>query len=74
MGIKKVNNGWHYTEDEPSKAWYKIQVTPLNEEQEPFVFKVETHDIDWTMEQYPREHRRTSSIYWEQYVLHYATC
>ena len=54
MGIKKVNNGWHYTEDEPLKKWYKILVTPLNEEQEPFVFKVETHDIDWTMEQYQR--------------------
>jgi len=35
-------------------TWYKIQVTPLNEEQEPYTFKVQTKDIDWTMEQYQR--------------------
>jgi len=35
-------------------AWYKIQVSPLEEGQEPYVFKVKTHNIDWTMEQYQR--------------------
>ncbi len=35
-------------------TWYKIQVTPLNEEQESHIFKVKTKDINWTMEQYQR--------------------
>jgi hypothetical protein len=34
--------------------WYKIQVTLLNEEQEPYTFKVQTKDIERTMEQYQR--------------------
>tara|TARA_B100000900_G_C20159196_1_gene545193 strand:- start:406 stop:561 length:156 start_codon:yes stop_codon:yes gene_type:complete len=34
--------------------WYTIKVMPLNEEQEPYEFKVETHNIEWTMEQYAR--------------------
>lgn len=34
--------------------WYTIKVIPLNEEQEPYEFKVETSNIEWTMEQYAR--------------------
>ena len=34
--------------------WYKIQVTLLNEEQEAYTFKVQTKDIERTMEQYER--------------------
>ena len=38
-----------------AKAWYKIEVTPGEEDgREPYVFKVETRDIEWTMEQYQR--------------------
>jgi hypothetical protein len=37
-----------------SNKWYKIRITPLDEEQEPYTFKVQTKNIDWTMEQYQR--------------------
>lgn len=45
-----------------SKAWYKIKIIPLNEEIEPYVFKVETKDINWTMEQYGRNRE---PFHWE---------
>jgi len=48
--------------DMKSKAWYKIKIIPLNEEVEPYVFKVETKDIDWTMEQYGRNRE---PFHWE---------
>ena len=47
------NKGYDYQGEKPA-AWYKIKVTPLDQEQEPYVFKVQTKDIDWTMEQYQR--------------------
>jgi len=34
--------------------WYTIKVIPISEEQEPYEFKVETSNIEWTMEQYAR--------------------
>ena len=34
--------------------WYVIKVMPINDEQEPYEFRVETNDIKWTMEQYAR--------------------
>jgi len=33
---------------------YEIQITPIDATQEPYIFKVQTHDLEWTMEQYQR--------------------
>ena len=33
---------------------YDIKVMPLNEEEEPYEFRVKTDNIEWTMEQYAR--------------------
>jgi hypothetical protein len=40
-----------------SKAWYKIEITPLDTKEESYVFKVETDDIEWTMTQYQRNRK-----------------
>lgn len=37
-----------------TNKWYKIEVIPLNEDEQSHIFKVQTHDINWTMEQYQR--------------------
>lgn len=54
MEVTKSGNGWHYKDDKPPKQWYKIKIIPSEEDKEPFVFKVETHDIEFTMKQYQR--------------------
>jgi len=48
-----TNKGYDYQGEQP-EAWYKIEVIPYDEEKEPYVFKVKTKDIEWTMEQYQR--------------------
>lgn len=33
---------------------YKIGITPVDSEIKPYVVKIETDDIEWSMEQYQR--------------------
>ncbi len=33
---------------------YKIQITPVDSKVKPHVVKIETDDIEWSMEQYQR--------------------
>jgi len=54
MTLEKTKNGWHQPDEGVAKAWYKIKITPHDEEKESYVFKVETRNIEWTMEQYAR--------------------
>ena len=54
MKTTKTKTGWHYEDNLPAKAWYKIKVTPQDDVTEPYTFKVETRNIEWTMEQYTR--------------------
>jgi hypothetical protein len=54
MEAIKRGNGWYYKDDSPPKSNYKIQITPLDKSQEQYVMKIETHDIEWSMEQYQR--------------------
>ena len=35
-------------------ALYKIQITPTNPDVEPYITKIETGNIEWSMEQYQR--------------------
>ena len=54
MKTTKTETGWRYEDNLPAKAWYKIKIIPHDEEQESYVFKVETRDLEFTMEQYAR--------------------
>lgn len=50
MGNKNNN-----TSNDATKKWYKIEITPGEEDgREPYVFKVETKDIEHTMESFQR--------------------
>mgnify|MGYP003653471673 CR=1 FL=1 len=35
-------------------ALYKIQITPTNSDVKPYINKIETDNIEWSMEQYQR--------------------
>jgi hypothetical protein len=63
MNVTKTKTGWHYEDNERAKAWYKIKIIPGDEDKEPYEFRVETRDIEFTMEQYARNR---DPFEWEQ--------
>ena len=51
MKVTKLENGWHYEDTEPSKAWYKILIT-YTEFNTQEVVKLESSNIEETMLEY----------------------
>ena len=45
--------------------WYTIQITPLDEVRSPYSFKIETSNLDRTMDKYTRDKEGTITALWE---------
>ena len=45
--------------------WYTIQVTPLDEVRSPYNFKIETSNLEKTMDKYTRDKEGTITALWE---------
>lgn len=45
--------------------WYTIQVTPLDEVRSPYNFKIETSNLDTTMDKYTRDKEGTIIALWK---------
>ena len=45
--------------------WYTIKVTPLDEVRSPYNFKIETSNLDQTMDKYTRDKEGTIKALWE---------
>lgn len=58
------NNLYVYTIMKQSK-WYTIQVTPLDEVRSPYNFKIETSNLEKTMDKYTRDKEGTITALWE---------
>jgi hypothetical protein len=47
------------------KKWYTIKVTPLEEGKSDQTFKIETSNLDQTMDKYTRDKEGTITALWE---------
>ncbi len=45
--------------------WYTIQVTPLDEVRSPYNFKIETSNLDQTMDKYTHDKEGMITALWE---------
>jgi hypothetical protein len=48
-----------------TNKWYTILVTPLDEVRSPYSFKIETSNLDKTMDKYTRDKEGTVTALWE---------
>jgi hypothetical protein len=45
--------------------WYTIQVTPLDEVRSPYSFRIETSNLDKTMDKYTRDKEGIITALWK---------
>lgn len=45
--------------------WYNVQVTPIDESTPPYSFKIETSNLDKTMDKYTRDKEGTIIAIWK---------
>ena len=45
--------------------WYTIQITPLDESKAPYDFKIETSNLEDTLDRYTRDKEGTITALWE---------
>lgn len=53
------------TNIEASKRWYKVEVTPIDQYRAPYNFKIETLNLENTMNKYTRDKEGNVTALWK---------